>query len=179
MSMAGRRPAAVEAGNAGARAGTPVDSPSRRRLPPLLRRAWYGLNQAFRRRIAHTGVTPDQFTVLRTLLEGDAMGLTQRDLTTLMSSDPNTVASLLERMERAGWIGRHPHESDRRAYRIRVTQAGTSQYETCRAVAMGLQTEVLGVLEEGDREAFLGRLARLAEACRAAADASPRTTRTR
>ena len=26
----------------------PLDSPQRRRLPPLLRRAWYGLNQAFR-----------------------------------------------------------------------------------------------------------------------------------
>ena len=78
----------------------PIDAPSRRRLPPLLRRAWYGLNQAFRRRIAHTGVTPDQFTALRTLLEGDPEGLTQRELTALMSSDPNTVASLLERMER-------------------------------------------------------------------------------
>jgi len=29
--------------------------PERRRLPLLLRRAWYGLNQAFRRRIAHLG----------------------------------------------------------------------------------------------------------------------------
>jgi hypothetical protein len=46
----------------------PVDAPERRRLPILLRRAWYGLNQAFRRRIAKTGVTPDQFTAMRTLL---------------------------------------------------------------------------------------------------------------
>src|ERR1700730_16464205 len=77
----------------------PADAPGRRRLPTLLRRCWFNLNQTFRRRIAHTGITPDQFTVMRTLLEGDPKGMTQRELTDLMSSDANTIASLLERME--------------------------------------------------------------------------------
>src|SRR3954454_4465835 len=98
----------------------PIDSPERRRLPLLLRRAWYGLNQAFRRRIAHLGVTPDQFTVLRTLLENETDGLVQSELTSLMASDPNTVASLVERMEKAGLIERRPDRKDRRANRIRL-----------------------------------------------------------
>src|SRR5437660_10801592 len=97
-----------------------MDAPGTRRLPLLLRRAWYGINQAFRRRIAHLGVTPDQFTVMRTLLEGDERGLSQRELTQLISSDPNTVASLLERMETAGLIERKPHERDRRVRRIQL-----------------------------------------------------------
>src|SRR5437016_9070862 len=96
----------------------PIDAPERRRLPLLLRRAWYGMNQAFRRRIAHLGVTPDQFTVMRTLLENE--GVTQRELTELISSDPNTVAALLERMEQAGLIERQAHERDRRANRLRL-----------------------------------------------------------
>jgi len=146
----------------------PVDSPERRRLPPLLRRAWYGLNQAFRRRIAHLGITPDQFTVLRTLLEGDPHGLTQRELTQLMTSDPNTVASLLERMESAGLLERKPHEKDRRAHRIRLRGDGKKRYEAARAIALGLQSEVLSVLPEGGREQFLGNLAVVADACRAA-----------
>lgn len=154
-----------------------VDSPVRRRLPPILRRAWYGLNQAFRRRIAHTGVTPDQFTALRTLLESDATGLTQRELTLLMSSDPNTVASLLERMEESGWIERRPHEKDRRAYRIRILPSGVAQFETCRTIALKLQSEVLMVLEPDAREAFLSQLDLVAQACRTAADASPRAQR--
>src|SRR5213079_962599 len=91
----------------------PIDAPERRRLPPLLRRAWYGLNQAFRRRLAHLEITPDQFTVLRTLIEGDPAGLTQRELTHTMTSDPNTVASLLQRMEEAGLVVRKPHEKDK------------------------------------------------------------------
>src|SRR5579872_924961 len=87
-----------------AKGALPIDAPERRRLPPLLRRCWYNLNQTFRRRISHIGVTPDQFTVMRTLLEGNPKGLTQRELTDIMSSDPNTIASLLERMEALGLV---------------------------------------------------------------------------
>lgn len=156
---------------------TPLDAPERRRLPLLLRRAWYGLNQAFRRRIAHTGVTPDQFTALRSLLEGDSAGMTQRQLTEAMSSDPNTVASLLERMENARWIERRPHEKDRRAYRIRLLPAGVQQYEECRKIAIELQTQVLAVLPLDHRERFLEHLDQVAAACQLAALESPRSQR--
>ncbi len=150
--------------------GLAIDSPGRRRLPPLLRRAWYGLNQAFRRRIAHTEVTPDQYTVLRIALEGDRRGMTQRQLVQAMSSDPNTVASLLERMEKSGWIERRSHEQDRRAYRIRVLPAGKKKYLQVRRIAVSLQAEVLSVLAEAEREPFLEQLAKVADACRDATE---------
>ena len=148
----------------------PIDSPGRRRLPLLLRRSWYGLNQAFRRRISHLNLTPDQFTVLRTLLEGDAKGMTQRELSRTMSSDPNTVASLLERMEKAGYVERAPHERDRRAHRIRLLAKGIQGYEAGRAEALKLQGEILSVLPESARENFLEQLALVADACRDAAE---------
>src|SRR5436309_12128063 len=85
-----------------------IDSPERRRLPLLLRRAWYGLNRAFRRRVAHLALTPDQFTVMRTLLENE--GMTQRELVVAMSSDANTVAALIERMETSNLVKRQQHE---------------------------------------------------------------------
>src|ERR1043165_2270854 len=146
----------------------PIDSPERRRLPPLLRRAWYSLNQAFRRRVAHLDITPDQFTVLRTLLEGDPQGLTQRELAHTMSSDPNTVASLVERMEKAGLIERAEHERDRRAHRIRVLALGKRKFEKARIVAITLQSEALWALPESRREMFLDDLALVADACREA-----------
>jgi len=52
--------------------------------------------------MAHLDITPDQFTVMRTLLEKRWYYPT--GTTHLMSSDPNTVASLLERMESAGLL---------------------------------------------------------------------------
>jgi len=150
---------------------TPIDAPDRRRLPPLLRRAWYGLNQAFRRRIAHLGLTPDQFTALRTLLEHE--GISQRHLTTLMSSDPNTVASLLERMEKAALIERQAQEQDRRANRVRVKASGKAKYEKAREIAVALQSEVLVNLPAEEREKFLANLHKIADACHAAAASSP------
>ncbi len=152
----------------------PIDSPDRRRLPPLLRRAWYGLNQAFRRRIASTGATPDQFTALRCLTEVDPLGITQGELTQMMSSDPNTIASLVERMAAAGWVERRPHEKDRRAYRIRLKPAGEILYLQLRQLAVELQASVLNVLPEAEREPFLTQLAAVADACREAAEHSPR-----
>src|SRR5215468_8984778 len=133
-----------------ARRRTPVDDPDRRRLPLLLRRAWYGLDQAFRRRLAHLDLTPDQFTVMRTLLENE--GITQRRLTELMSSDPNTVASLLERLEQAGLVERQAHEKDRRAHWLRLKPRGKRKYETAREIALTMQAEILTVLPVDARE---------------------------
>lgn len=136
-----------------------------KRLPVLLRRAWYGLNQSFRQRIAHLGVTPDQFSILRWLSEGDPQGLTQRALSDLMASDPNTITSTLARMEKAGLIAREPHEQDRRAHRVKVRPAGRLTFENARSVAMELQDQILASLPANRRAKFLEELAAIAEAC--------------
>lgn len=161
------------------RLSLPVDSPLRRRLPPLLRRAWYGLNQAFRRRIAHLGLTPDQFTVMRTLLEAEPRGLTQQELTERMASDANTVASLVRRMEEAKLLLRQPHHRDGRANLLKLRAAGRRLFAQARLVATELQTEVLRVLPEVEREHILELLAVIADACQLAADDSPKSPRNR
>jgi len=140
-----------------------------RRLPILLRHAWYSLNQTFRRRIAHTGVTPDQYTTLRTLWENSPDGLTQSALADLIASDPNTIAALLERMERAGWIARRRDAVDRRAKRICLLPAGERAFKRVRKIALALQNEVLEGLGEPKRAEFLETLALVAARCRNAA----------
>jgi DNA-binding MarR family transcriptional regulator len=147
-----------------------ADAPGRRRLPTLLRRCWFNLNQTFRRRIAYTGITPDQFTVMRTLLEGDPKGMTQRELTDLMSSDANTIASLLERMEAGGLVERKAHELDRRAYRISLKPHGRRKYDEVREIALTLQMEILSVLPAEKQEEFLKHLGLVADASRLAAE---------
>ncbi len=141
-----------------------------RRLPPLLRRAWFSLNQAFRRRIAHLRLTPDQYTALRLLAEAGPAGLRQRALTPLMASDPNTIAALLERLEKHGWVHRAPDPADRRALVVQLTPGGEKRYHQAREIALALQAEVLSVLPERERRPFLARLERVAEACRRAAE---------
>ena len=158
--------------NEGGIEALPIDAPERRRLPPLLRRAWYGLNQAFRRRIMFLEITPDQFTALRILREAEGKGLSQRELTELMSSDPNTVAALVERMESNGLVQRKPHEKDRRAHRIKLLAKGKRTYATAREIAVELQKEVLSALSVERHEAFLEDLTAVADACRQVAESS-------
>ena len=85
-------------------------------------------------------------------------------------TDPNTVASLVSRMEKAGLIERETHERDRRANRLRVSRRGNACYKRAREIAVSLQREVLVVIPENEREEFLAQLAALADACRTASD---------
>jgi DNA-binding MarR family transcriptional regulator len=141
-----------------------------RRLPPLLRRSWFSLNQAFRRRIAHLAITPDQFTALRHLHEAGEAGLSQSQLTGRMSSDPNTIASLVNRMDAARLIARVADARDRRIRRLRLKPAGRVKFAQARAIALNLQAEVLACLPARQKAGFLAKLERVAEACRAAAE---------
>ena len=151
--------------------------PERSVFPMLLRRAWYGLNQAFRRRIAHLNLTPDQYTVMRTLTQGSEDGLTQTQLTSRMSSDPNTVASLLDRMERAGFIERKIDPEDRRARRILLKPFGNENFQQAKDIAIKLQSGVLQSLSDERKALFLQELTTIADACRKAAESSPRGSR--
>ena len=144
--------------------------PAPKRLPVLLRRAWYGLNQAFRQRIAHLGITPDQFSILRWLSEDDAAGITQRRLTDLMASDPNTITSTLSRMEKSGLLARRKHETDRRAHRVKLLPKGQRVFEKALKVAVEFQASVLAVLPPERRARLLDELGAIADACAAAVE---------
>ena len=141
-----------------------VDDPRRRRLPPLLRKAWLKLNAVFLRRITDLGLTPDQYIALRWLQEKEP-GLTQRELSDFMASDPNTIASLLSRMEKAGWIRRSTRKEDRRTNNVLSTKAGRNIFETARARALDLERNALEVLSKREQASFLDSLEKVAEAC--------------
>ena len=129
----------------------------RPRLALLLRRAWYGLNQTFRRRIAGMGVTPDQFTILRWLGEHPD-GLTQRVLADLMASDPNTITAILTRMQKAGLIERRPHADDARCNLIVLKDKGRTVHAKLQPLASGLQEQLLAAVPVAKQAEFLTQL---------------------
>jgi DNA-binding MarR family transcriptional regulator len=144
---------------------------TQRRLPPLLRRAWYSLNQAFRQRISPLGITPDQFSILRWLHEGPSTGLTQSDLTRSMASDPNTAT--VRRMESAGLLKRSLHQEDRRARLVTLQPAGQRVFEAAQEVASELQNRILSNLSPEEVDPFLRLLEKVARACAEQVDLPP------
>jgi DNA-binding MarR family transcriptional regulator len=131
----------------------------------LLRRAWYGLNQAFRHRALANGITPDQYTVLRILSESPGRRLTQSELAETMSSDPNTIASLLRRMEQQRLLERRAHPQDGRAHWLVLRPTGRQKFRQTRRLAAALQQEVLRALPDADRDRFLAQLELVSAAC--------------
>jgi DNA-binding MarR family transcriptional regulator len=154
----------------------PSDSPPllERRLPPLLRKAWFGLNQAFRQRISPIGLTPDQFSVLRWISESPDGILTQTEITAAMASDPNTIASLVRRMEQSGLVTRGQHARDARAKAVTLTPQGHDALQAASEIAIALQHSVLACLPASRRDSFLADLLTVGEACQAANRSSPR-----
>jgi len=146
-------------------AGLPIDDPRRRRLPPLLRKAWLKLNAIFLHHVSGLGLTPDKYIVLRWLQEKGSAGLTQRELSDYMASDPNTIASLLNRMEKAGWIRRSPRDEDRRTKNVSATKSGRQIFEKARSLALALEKKALSVLSEEERALFLDSLEKIAASC--------------
>ena len=82
-----------------------------------------------------------------------------------MVSDPNTVASLLRRMEKAGWINRRPRPNDLRAKEATPTKNGLRIFAEARSHALSLEKTVLASLSEQEQEIFLKLLEKVADAC--------------
>ncbi len=144
-----------------------IDDPRRRRLPPLLRKAWLKLNATFLGRLSGVGLTPDQYIALRWLLEKGTPGLAQRELSEWMASDPNTIASLVRRMEKAGWIRRRTHVKDRRTKEVMPTKLGKKLFEKAKGRALLLEEAALSILTRKERETFLALLEKVASASKA------------
>ena len=81
-----------------------------------------------------------------------------------MSSDANTIASLVKRMETTGFIKREVSRQDRRANVLNVTSNGKGVFERARQSAIDLQAEVLGDLSVRQAEEFLRLLEKVADA---------------
>lgn len=113
-------------------------------------------------------LTPDQFTVLRTLIESEGEGLSQGEISRRMSSDPNTIASLVDRMLKQEVITRTRNPHDKRVKIIRITEKGEAQYEEARGMAVELQSRVLSALPEERREPFLRDLETISRSCQKA-----------
>jgi DNA-binding MarR family transcriptional regulator len=113
-----------------------------------LRAAYLALHRQTGALLARSGVTADQFVVLAAL--GDADALTQRELVSRTSSDPNTVRAMLVLLERRQLIKRRPHPTDKRARSVSLTRKGRILLPR-----LWRQTEPLrkGLLVEFDRAA--------------------------
>jgi len=83
-------------------------------------RTAHALERAFNEDLAPHAITMAQSKVLGWLAHDGE--LSQAELAERMRVEPPTLAGILDRMERDGWVERHPAPADRRRKVVRLTK---------------------------------------------------------
>ena len=134
------------------------------------------LNYTLMRRLADLKLSPDQYVALRWLAEAISSGLpglSQKDLCERMTSDPNTIAAMMGRMEKAALIRRVPDPTDRRRRIVSPTAEGRKVLKIARERALALEKEALRGLSTAERTKFIDVLSSLAQSCQDAWKSKP------
>ncbi|MEU6233941.1 MarR family transcriptional regulator [Kitasatospora sp. NPDC047058] len=90
---------------------------------------------------AALGLTASQATALREM----SGPMTMRELAERMCCEPSNTTFVVDRLEKQGLVGRHPHPTDRRAKHLVLTAEGAA-----------LRERLLGLLAEGSALSALG-----------------------
>jgi len=134
------------------------------------------IRRAFDQRAATVGVTRQQWRVLARLKRES--GLRQVELAERLDMEPITLCRIVDRLEEAGLVEPKPDPSDRRAWRLELTQKAGPLVNQLRVLAHDLAEDVMDGMEELELSrlrkelaairANIGRLAELrAKAARA------------
>ena len=132
-----------------------------RDLPMALRAAYLSLHRATDASFASYGVTADQFVLLATLSQGQA--LTQRELANRMSSDPSTIRAMLVLLDHGGLVKRESHPSDARAKTVALTAAGKRKLQQLWKAGQHIRDKMFGCLEPSDAGTLVELLRRVAD----------------
>lgn len=119
----------------------------------------------FAEKMGPIGMTLRQFAVLAAISEKP--GRSQSDLVTATGVDRSTLADMVARLEKRGWIMRESHVNDGRAWSVSLTPVGRSVFTDAVPHAIEADEIVLKVLRsKRDRKHFEAALARFAEAAK-------------
>jgi DNA-binding MarR family transcriptional regulator len=135
---------------------------SGREIPRALRAAYLALHRQTNDCFVKDGVTADQFVLLASLADADAV--TQQELVRRVGSDPNTVRAMLLLLEGRGLVARERHPADGRARSVSLTARGRKIFTKLLAKSEPLRVRLLTALRPGEATALVELLHRVAEA---------------
>ena len=119
------------------------------------------LRTSYDRRIRKLGLTRAQWWVLTHLYRGN--GVTQTELAETLEIEKPTLGRLLDRLEAKGWVRRAHDASDRRVWRVHLTDEVEPALRTMRVIAAELRRDALSGLSAAERERFVDTLLAIKE----------------
>jgi MarR family transcriptional regulator, transcriptional regulator for hemolysin len=114
------------------------------------------LRHAYDRRVRDLGLTRSQWWVLNQLFRNP--GVNQSELAEILEIRKPTLGRLLDRMEAKGWVRREQDASDRRAWRVHLTDAVQPAMRELRKAAADLRRDALAGVNASQRDQFIDTL---------------------
>lgn len=137
----------------------------------LLHRAQQLAADSFSRKAGDDGVTLRQFAVLAAVAEKP--GQSQTDLVKATGVDRSTLADMISRMEKRGWVTRKTAAKDARAKSVTLTAAGKKTLSQSTPFAQAADDAVLNAVPKAKREALMATLEALSAAAEAQTAVAP------
>ena len=97
-------------------------------------------------RLAPLGMNTTKAKILMVLTRHE--GMTATELLPIAGIEPASMTLLLQSLERAGWIQRTPHPTDKRAVIVSITEGGRAAHESAFNVLEQTNDDLFGALSE-------------------------------
>ncbi|HYF60663.1 MAG TPA: MarR family winged helix-turn-helix transcriptional regulator [Burkholderiaceae bacterium] len=104
-------------------------------------------------------LTPVQYATLHAI--GAWPGSDQVGIGRAIACDKATVGAVLDRLQAKGLVERRPDETDRRAWRLRLTPAGAETLARTEPLVGRIQAELLAPLTDAEARQLMALLAKL------------------
>lgn len=128
----------------------------------LLRRAQQYAHDLYAKEVGASGPTPRQFEVLHTVAQNE--GLSQTDLVRATGIDRSTLADMIARMIKKGFLSRQRTKADARANAVSITASGKRVLSSAMAAVNRAEAGTIGVLPAAQRSTFIRALSAYADA---------------
>lgn len=145
----------------------PLPASLQRRLGAVLGWASQGAQEVANQALEPLGLTVKHFGVMTFLRQeteqGEGGSLSQQAIGERLRIDRTTMVSLIDDLERAGYVKRARNPDDRRAYVITLTAAGRKAQARAEEAVDAHALQFFGQLSEAERQELHRLLARLIE----------------
>jgi len=128
------------------------ESPLGERFSAAVHNTARGWRLLIDKQLKHLGIgQAGWMTIAMIAKSGEPMS--QRALADLVGVEGPSMVSMLDRLEREGFVTRAPCPNDRRVKLVHLTEAGTTLYQQVKEQAQAVRTALLGDIDPGQLKA--------------------------
>lgn len=135
----------------------PISSANHEALLSMIRTASI-LQKESDRFFSRFKVTDAQFNMMMVLKESGEEGLSQQELSRHLIVTKSNVVGLVDRLEKAGYLKREAHSTDRRFNRIVLTPEGRELVDRVEAIYFQEVDQMMNVLSDTQKETLISAL---------------------